>query len=109
MKKAYITDDHINIRVRGKLHRVYSDSIVRVLREMQLSREEFNRLVENHPIEAYKKIIGIMAPDIKLEGALNSEIILWGTMCLKKIRTGENVEDMRFDYYQKEVIQNDSI
>jgi hypothetical protein len=77
------------IRIEGNTYLVYPTEMKTLIGELGISYEEFVSEIEKNPFELQKKIIKIMVPKIPdgaMNRALKSEILLWGRICLKKVK-----------------------
>ncbi|WP_321330479.1 hypothetical protein [uncultured Ilyobacter sp.] len=101
IEKVYDIDGQIMpIRIAGKTYLIYPMEMETFVWEIGLTYEEFVKRIEKSPFELQKKIIKTVIPEVPdevLEKAVKSEILLWGKMCLKKIK-----KDIRTDVIKAE-------
>jgi hypothetical protein len=90
IEKIYDIDGQVMpIRIAGKTYLIYPMEMETFVGKIGMSYEEFLEKIEKCPFELQKQIIKIVIPEVPddaLEKAVKTEILLWGKMCLKKIK-----------------------
>ena len=99
IEKIYDIDGQmLPVRISGKTYPLYPMETEFLISELGMSHREFLEKVRTEPFELQKKIIKIMIneiPEEVLEKATKSEILIWGKMCLSKLK-----KDIRSNVYQ---------